>query len=954
MATYTIYTYGSGFIETPIIQAIASFAAGSDFTTLIKVISAVGMLIFFMRVLAWGTQKVNHLSYIKYMVGMMVIYTAMFMVKCNVVVEDTVVNAPTNAVVVNNVPWGIGAVLGTFSGLTYELTNDIENAFSTPQTIDYTQAGMGFSLTSQQWATGSTIQSPSLYRNFDQYVSNCVLPGVSTGNLPINTVNNSTDLLTDWAAYTEGSGANLITTWFSETGGVSAAADGGTAYPAGTTTTCSQEAAWIQTAMAYYVQQDLGPQESGMLDMTWTQYQSLLGNVNSGVYGISQSSTQYLMQATAANQFGVAMLDLAKMSGVNANGLAYGTALAQSTQTSQFTMSGILAGRYMPVVYGIMFAIFTGASLLLLLLMLLPHPMQYIKMYFELLLWLTIWPALMAIYNFIVDVIIQWQASGYFSNYSGTLNGVAITNIHVVSNWIQTSLAWVGYLSWSIPMLSYAIVSGSAMAMTSMVGSMDSAVGAGVSSGASEVGKGDVDFGNTSARNMHVEDVSGFNRSWNTDKENMLTANKIKGDPEYQSGNVSRFEINGGKGVGVATGMQSIPHPGTIEAQSQTGASVGMLGNKFVSANAPAVSGSVDRIAGTMAGTKYSSSLSKSVGTINSDLSSLNGQHGFSFDETRKRSASLAARATWGKNWRHDTKATTWYQSVIDGGIGLATPQGSPVKASVSASGQAGYRRETATDHAKIAEANAAYIRDIATQQGVGGSLAWTSSSGEANALNKSLAAGMSTVNDYSKAVKTDRGITANAMPAYLNSRLGNSGLAGMAKAVAGLKIENSMGTTSGVKSFDKFLNGYNLMPGVGSSPAKIKRNYSVNARKATGSYSNLSPSTNPSKIKAEILKMQHLAKDSSNPGRGLESNVSLKNAEQAYKVDKGYASYYKKHGNSKAAAIFKGLEGKEAASIKKIEQQRKIEKYTFGGTTNTAPKNTVAPKVKSEIPDDK
>ena len=36
------------------------------------------------------------------------------------------------------------------------------------------------------------------------------------------------------------------------------------------------------------------------------------------------------MQATAANQFNTAMLDLAKMSGVNANGLAYGTALAQS------------------------------------------------------------------------------------------------------------------------------------------------------------------------------------------------------------------------------------------------------------------------------------------------------------------------------------------------------------------------------------------------------------------------------------------------------------------------------------------------------------------------------------------------------------------------------------------------------------------------------------------------
>ena len=222
------------------------------------------------------------------------------------------------------------------------------------------------------------------------------------------------------------------------------------------------------------------------------------------------------------------MLDLAKMSGVNANGLAYGTALAQSTQTSQFTMSGILAGRYMPVVYGVMFAIFTGASLLLLLLMLLPHPMQYIKMYLELLLWLTIWPALMAVYNFIVDLIIQWQASGYLSNYYTTPHGIVLSNVHALTNWVQTSLAWVGYLSWSIPMLSYAIVSGSAMAMTSMVGSMDSAVGGGVSSGASQVGSGNVSFGSMTARDMRIDDVASGNTKSNMYTDNMMSANKIR------------------------------------------------------------------------------------------------------------------------------------------------------------------------------------------------------------------------------------------------------------------------------------------------------------------------------------------------------------------------------------------------------------------------------------------
>ncbi len=233
----------------------------------------------------------------------------------------------------------------------------------------------------------------------------------------------------------------------------------------------------------------------------------------------------------------------------------------------------------MPVVYGIMFAIFTGASLLLL--MLLPHPMQYIKMYFELLLWLTIWPALMAVYNFIVDLIIQYQASGYFTNYSGTLNGIAISNVHVVSNWVQSSLAWVGYLSWSIPMLSYAIVSGSAMAMTSMVGSMDAAVGGGVSAGASQVGKGDVSFGNTIARNMNVGDVSGYNRKWNTNRDDVLSADKFDSADVKTTGTES-FNYNPASGAfAEALGITGAPGERITKGGQTTGSySLGNAGAK--------------------------------------------------------------------------------------------------------------------------------------------------------------------------------------------------------------------------------------------------------------------------------------------------------------------------------------------------------------------------------------
>ena len=140
-------------------------------------------------------------------------------------------------------------------------------------------------------------------------------------------------------------------------------------------------------------------------------------------------------------------------------------------------------------------------------------------------------------------------------------------------------------------------------------------------------------------------------------------------------------------------------------------------------------------------------------------------------------------------------------------------------------------------------------------------------------------------------------------------------------------------------------------MQGVGSSPAAIKKGFDKNSGNVIGDYTSLSPSTNPNAIKQEIKTMQHLAKDSSDPGRGVNGKKHLLgSAEHAYGIDKGYAAFYKKHGNKAAAATFSTLANKERATIKKIEKQRGIEKYTFDGN-NTPPKNNIAPKVKKKVP---
>jgi hypothetical protein len=192
------------------------------------ILRTVGVLGFFMltvRMLISGFKFVNHTSTIKWFAGMIIVYSALLMPKCNVSVYDTVNNTTSNAVVVTGVPYGIGFPLSEFSQLQYFLTNGIEQWFSTPNTIDLTNAGMGLALTSQNLATGAVINDPYLIQSFDQYVYNCVMPGISVGLLSSEDLTQAggavasgssaqaqANILDVMAAYTGGAGANMLTT----------------------------------------------------------------------------------------------------------------------------------------------------------------------------------------------------------------------------------------------------------------------------------------------------------------------------------------------------------------------------------------------------------------------------------------------------------------------------------------------------------------------------------------------------------------------------------------------------------------------------------------------------------------------------------------------------------------------------------------------------------------------
>jgi hypothetical protein len=205
---------------------------------------------------------------------------------------------------------------------------------------------------------------------------------------------------------------------------------------------------------------------------------------------------------TAVNQWNQALIAAANVSGNNATALAYGTALAQQNMNTSFEISGVLAGEYMPVVYGLFTSLFLGFFLILIILMALPIGFKYFTMYFELAAFLTIWPPLMAIYNYVDDLIIN----NHFQSLA--MQGFSINSAHSVSMFVSSQLGWMGYLSWSVPIMSYALVTGSSYAMVGAISSMDSAGKSAASTGGAAAASGNVNIGNTSMGNYGANKVS--------------------------------------------------------------------------------------------------------------------------------------------------------------------------------------------------------------------------------------------------------------------------------------------------------------------------------------------------------------------------------------------------------------------------------------------------------------
>jgi hypothetical protein len=379
--------------------------------------------------------------------------------------------------------------------------------------------------------------------------------------------------------------------------------------------------------------------------------------------------------------------------------------------------------------------------------------------------------------------------------------------------YVSSQLGWMGYLSWSVPMMAYALVSGSTYAMVGAISSMDSAGKSAASTGGAAAATGNVNQGNVGMNNYN--------------------ANKVNAAHQEVTGQMARQKYNQG-GVTVNHGIknETVSAPGMDSNTSYTGAYAKNAGGSTVTAaGSPMIDGSINKANVSTASDNYTQAKSNAQ----SDQQSLTAANQTMVGSYN--GLSSADKTTVNKDWNLSNKKSVSNaadyahlskgQMTDSNGVSLAAYM--VAQGGISALGDkadAGLKLNLEHKFGMSKEqANSFTSKYQADQtQSLNNSLAKSHStsigkdSGFKNSVNDSLTA----TNTYSAAeskVKsaqsaltaaksTTSQMTAKALPGFLTKINKQRGLTGKAAALQDTHIENQMaiGNQKYLKPFNNYL----------------------------------------------------------------------------------------------------------------------------------------------------
>lgn len=355
---------------------------------------------------------------------------------------------------VSKLPSGLGNTVSLMSRLEKVILDGMEKHYSTPNSIAYSKAGLGFSL-------GAMMDIPTLritrkdalmQSNMNYYVKSCY-----SNNLGIrihqNSVLNSSDLAQTILLEKDGK----LVYWQQDDG------NGGIKS---SIISCGEAATMIKKGFLNVA--DLIQNETAIKNVIVADYLNKFQNVAQLYFGQAAGSREQFQQILVMNALDDGIINTAKMLGLNPQSFAANTAIADQTITTSMQSQGRLAQTYLPLAKAYMTIIVISVSWLMAIISIMFGSYTHIKMFFTLCLTMVLWTPILSIINFLNDlniqhtfgVINQNDAAFTYSNYKEVIQKVTAN-----SNFLN-------YLVMLTPMLAYALAKGSEMGFVSIASSL--------------------------------------------------------------------------------------------------------------------------------------------------------------------------------------------------------------------------------------------------------------------------------------------------------------------------------------------------------------------------------------------------------------------------------------------------------------------------------------------------
>lgn len=445
-----VYTWGYGDVMWEALQALKGLTSELDYV--VKMALAVALFVFSIsKALDSKTNPVFEIGKLFMLYG--VVYFFFLSPSSNTyIIHDEVTNKDYK---VSKLPMGIGNTISLMSRLEKAILDGMEKYYSTPNSIAYSQAGLGFSLDALMDIPSLRPVSAgriNLQNNMDLYIRNCLQYNTLMSAINMDDLIKSPSLI------------NLIFLEKDGKLGIWKDKDGKE-----TMLDCGTIAQNLKLGFAEAADEAMVVAGKKAGFATLTDYVTKFENAVGLYFGQAVGAREQFQQIMVMNSLDDGIINTAKMLGLNAQSLAANTAIADQTITTSMQAQGRLAQTYLPLAKAYMTIIVVSVSWLMAIISIMFGSYTHIKMFFTLCLSMVLWTPILSLINYLNDLNIQHTFADLVLKDDGALT---YTNFKEVVTKVTNNSNILKYLVMLTPMLAYALAKGSEMGFVSIASSL--------------------------------------------------------------------------------------------------------------------------------------------------------------------------------------------------------------------------------------------------------------------------------------------------------------------------------------------------------------------------------------------------------------------------------------------------------------------------------------------------